>query len=466
MSLSLGIAMALGSGGYVPPPAFDPSDLPSLVHRLRGEGQTAGSLTTWTALVGASETGGVAPTAVAGVANGKTAVRFVAASSQYLTETASTYLSGASACTVAIMFRPSAAGNSVWFERGAGGLRVQTYTSRFYFTPAAGGSYFNTGILLDGVVPQSLILTYDGATVTCYVDGVAKSLTPSGAVPATLGTFATGTKVGGTPVGPAYGDGDIYDVMVFSEAYDATTVGQLADYMRDTYLPHIVVCAGDSLTYGAPTGPSISYPTVLRATAAQIAEGWDTKQVATSGWTIADVAGAMSTILAYGDNHRGKKAVVLSVGTNDVGTAGTAVATALAAYEAVADTAIAAGFQVVGCTLINRDDVYLHAGVDFPAVKVAWAAGLEDMKVRGKLAAIAYIGEVTELLDPHDGTYFQSDFLHLQAAGYAKMAPPVRTALATLLPRGNNNATDRHPAPLHRLPPLPRRDRRARPRRS
>jgi lysophospholipase L1-like esterase len=419
---------------------FSPTDL-ALVHRLRGEGQTAGSLTTWTALVGASETGGVAPTAVAGVANGKTAVRFAAASSQYLTETASTYLSGASACTVAIMFRPSAAGNSVWFERGAGGLRVQTYTSRFYFTPAAGGSYFNTGILLDGVVPQSLILTYDGATVTCYVDGVAKSLTPSGAVPATLGTFAAGTKVGGTPVGPAYGDGDIYDVMVFSEAYDATVVGQLADYLRDTYLPHVAVCAGDSLTYGAPTGPSISYPTVLRATAAQIAEGWDTKQVATSGWTIADVAGAMSTILAYGDNHRGKKAVVLSVGTNDVGTAGTAVATALAAYEALADTAIAAGFQVVGCTLINRDDVYLAiSSAAFVIAQAAWKAGLEDMLARGKLAAIADIGAVTELLDPTNGTYFQADKLHLQAAGYAKMAPPVRTALATMLPRGNGNA--------------------------
>jgi lysophospholipase L1-like esterase len=408
---------------------FSPTDL-ALVHRLRGEGQTAGSLTTWTALVGASETGGVAPTAVAGVANGKTAVRFAAASSQYLTETASTYLSGASACTVAIMFRPSAAGNSVWFERGAGGLRVQTYTSRFYFTPAAGGSYFNTDVALDGVVPQSLIWTYDGTAVKCYVDGVAKTVTASGAVPATLGTLAAGTKVG-APAG--YPDGDEFEVLVFSEAYDATTVGQLADYLRDTYLPHVAVCAGDSLTYGAPTGPSISYPTVLRATAAQIAEGWDTKQVATSGWTIADVAGAMSTILAYGDNHRGKKAVVLSVGTNDVGTAGTAVATALAAYEALADTAIAAGFQVVGCTLINRDDVYLAiSSAAFVIAQAAWKAGLEDMLARGKLAAIADIGAVTELLDPTNGTYFQADKLHLQAAGYAKMAPPVRAALATL----------------------------------
>jgi lysophospholipase L1-like esterase len=328
------------------------------------------------------------------------------------------------------MFRPSAAGNSVWFERGAGGLRVQTYTSRFYFTPAAGGSYFNTDVALDGVVPQSLIWTYDGTAVKCYVDGVAKTVTASGAVPATLGTLAAGTKVG-APAG--YPDGDEFEVLVFSEAYDATTVGQLADYLRDTYLPHVAVCAGDSLTYGAPTGPSISYPTVLRATAAQIAEGWDTKQVATSGWTIADVAGAMSTILAYGDDHRGKKAVVLSVGTNDVGTAGTAVATALAAYEALADTAIAGGFQVVGCTLINRDDVYLAiSSAAFVVAQAAWKAGLEDMLARGKLAAIADIGAVTELLDPTNGTYFQADKLHLQAAGYAKMAPPVRAALATL----------------------------------
>jgi lysophospholipase L1-like esterase len=439
IGLGLGIGTRKGGSGR-----FDPASVPSLVHRLRGEGQTAGSLTTWTAAVGASESGGVPPTAVAGAWNGKTVVQFVASNGQYLTEAGSTYLNGATACTVALMVEPSYGYNSVWYERGTGGLRVQTYYSVHYFTPVAGGAYAYLTTGVTAVAPMAVIWVYNGLGATnadrvkCYIDGIERALTFSGTIPSSL-TLAAGTRVGGNPTAPAYGDGPLADLLVFSEAFDSTAVAQLTAYLVDQSIPDLVVGVGDSLTAGSGGTP---WATQLYAGSGGRPAGRYVTKVATNGWVIADVvaAGPGSIFPLASARYWKRKILVLAIGTNDVGTYGGSVATALAAVESFIDDARAAGFIVVGSTWLNRDDVNLAiTSGEFVIAQAAWKTGLQTLLAAGKLVAIADLQARTNLQDPTNTTYFNADKLHLTTTGYGEMAAGVGAALDALLPKGNSN---------------------------
>jgi lysophospholipase L1-like esterase len=400
---------------------------PSLVHRLQGETQTPGVLSTWSAAVGANESAGVAPSAIAGAWNSKNVVQFVAANGQYLTEAGSTYLNGATAATVALMIEPSYGYNCVWYERGAGGLRVQTYYSVHYFTPVAGGAYAYLTTGVTAVAPMVVIWVYNGLGATnadkvkCYIDGIERPLTFSGTIPSSL-TLAAGTKVGGNPTATAYGDGGMAELLVYEEAFDAPTVAQLTAYLVDNSLPDLVVCSGDSLTAGSGGTP---WPTQLYAGSGGRPAGRYVVKVATNGWTIPDVVAAAPTyIFPLASERYWKRCILfLAIGTNDVGTYGGSVEAALAALESLIDDARAAGFLVVGSTWLNRDDVNLIIGSPaFVIAQAAWKAGLLDLVARGKLVAVSDLQARPNLLDPSNLVFFNPDRLHLQTLGYGEMA--------------------------------------------
>lgn len=80
---------------------------------------------------------------------------------------------------------------------------------------------------------SSLIATLDAGTLTLYVDGVSVATGATSCLPTLGRTFIGGTGaggeyLGGTPTTPAYGDGQVADVAVWTSVLSAPAIAELA----------------------------------------------------------------------------------------------------------------------------------------------------------------------------------------------------------------------------------------------
>ncbi len=425
VALTLALGSAGGGGGGAPVP-FDIETL-SIVERLRGGANEPGDIITWPADVGQDVSVGLSPTAVAGAYNGKTTVRFNTATNTHLTEGTSTYLNGATACTISMLVKTTS-NSSLWFQRGAGGLRIQSASGVWYCTIIGGGTYGYTPTVATDV-PQTIIWVYDGAGATdldrlkCYVDGVEVALSFSGTIPSAL-SLSAGSYVGGFP-GATFAEGDLVELVIFDQAYGPTQVAQIHSYYADTYLLARVVVGGDSLTYGSPGGPGTSWTRQFSDGARGLAAGRDVRTVAVGGWLISDLAAAAPTqVFPLAAPYAWKKYFVAAIGSNNLASV-QSVAAALVEYDALVADARAAGYQVIGMTVLPRQDAAMLAvqsQASFDAKRAAWKTAMLARVASGALVALCDIAAVSGLDDPTNYAWYVADLVHLTPDGYGLYA--------------------------------------------
>jgi hypothetical protein len=407
----------------------------SIIHRLRGEGQTPGSLSTWTATIGTDEVAGTAQLATADAWNGK---GIVTTTSGFLSESTSAYLNNASAFTIAAVYRSTISTNSLWYRRTALNIILQSYLGNHYFTVGSGVYSYTASISTNDCIDR-VIWVYDGSLsgntnrLKCYINGVAQTLSFSGSIPAALPSMANGSKLFDTTY---YPNGDISDLIISDQALDSTTITNLDKYLADTYMPDLVFGGGDSITYGYPTGLSASWTTQLRNSSDGLVAGRDVRNCSTTGWKIADLASASTTqVFPFGAAYHRKKIFISAIGTNNIGSTSQSVASALVELDAYFANLISAGFSIVATTMLPRQDTTaLTANGTQAAVnaKIAeWNAALYD-RVGTTVLAVCDLTTVPELTDPTNTLYFQADLAHLTTLGETKFYLKVAETLNSI----------------------------------
>lgn len=190
--------------------------------------------------------------------------------------------------------------------------------------------------------------------------------------------------------------------------------------------PLYLVCEGDSLTVGFDSGTN--YPIYL----AQLYT--DNRMVSIQNWglpgdTIANMLGEAATqIDPEYDARKGRNFLCVWAGTNDMGSGTSDVTTTYNNYVTYCAARRAAGFKVLSFTIINRADTH----------NALWDTGqpIFNSTIRANWQsyadALIDVQAQTNLQDPTNLTYFQSDKIHLTGAGYRIVAGLVKTAIDSL----------------------------------
>jgi lysophospholipase L1-like esterase len=409
-------------------PQFSPTSL-SIVHRLISNLQSDGLISSFIASVGNDEISSIQPTIVNNSWNGNKTVNFNG--SAYLNEPSSNYLSGANKCTVATILKSDHNSNCIWYYRGSPlyqNLRVQTYAGSHYFTVTSGiyGYVLNTSTY---ECVERVIWIYDGSQSTnetklkCFINGVQKTVIYYANIPSELGATSDGTSLSDS-LYPA--NGNMADLMIIDGTITGETAILLDKWLADTYMPDLVIGCGDSITYGYPTGLADSWTTKLANSIYGNAAGRDIRNTSISGAVVSQLAAAATTqIFPLGSSYSRRKILVTAIGTNNIGTYGQDVASTLAEYDAFIADAKAAGFEILGTTILPRQDQYALSANGSQSVtdqKISeWNEALAS-RVGTSLIGLVNFDLVPELSDPTNTTYYNADRIHLTAAGEDKIA--------------------------------------------
>lgn len=243
----------------------------------------------------------------------------------------------------------------------------------------------------------------------------------------------------GTPLnGGQATDGEYFGFYYIGQdfaAQDVATVETqlIADFF--TFTDANLTFEGDSLTKGYPlTGApdnADTYPNQL-ATALESSTG-----ITWNATNVAEVAEQTSTMLSQQadqvlqirDEWRAHDIFVLWAGTNNIAadaTGGTAITSTLSDITDMCQNAFDAGFVTYVLNMIPREDND-NVNPQFETDRASFNSGLAAA-VSG-LATVVDVAAATELSDPTNTTYFQSDKVHLKAAGNAIVAAAVQAAI-------------------------------------
>ena len=213
----------------------------------------------------------------------------------------------------------------------------------------------------------------------------------------------------------------------------------LVTHMQTLQRRALVACCGDSLTQGgygpAPIVRSQTWPALLSAAwhgcadvanLSQGGQGFGAFGSPATGTMLDDDPARLAAkpFDVTGRPDKGK-IVVAWAGTNDLALART-LAQLKADCSAYVAAQKAAGWQVVIPTMIDRQDVSIATNRSaFNSWLLAGSSGAD---------AVVDLTGVSGLSDATDTTYYQSDKVHLTAAGTALLLAPIKAALEALLP--------------------------------
>lgn len=443
-SLGAAVDMSVGDVTIEASDGFDPASL-NLAHRLIADTQTAGSLSTWTAAVGPNEVAGTAPTVVANAYNGKKCVRYVAASSQYLAETAAAYLASGTAFTFVSVYRAEYASSCVWYQRGDQ-ICQQSYQGYPQLTLQGVSQYSHCDNLADLGLTR-IIWRFNGAAtgdanrLKLRANGVDQVLTFVGSVPSAL-SLPAGSAVGAGFGNAVFADGDFLEAYITTDTESDATTALIDRDLVARHCPKVVFVASDSNgrgygTSGWDSGRGTSWPNGLSETAGVRSGGTDVRAYAVSGWRIDQLeTDAPTTIWPYATAYT-QKTFIIAAGANDVAQGATGAQT-LTRLDSLVAAATAQGFTHVYVTTILPNQIASIA-VDpavFEAERLSFNAGLPS-RVGVSITAVIDCAADPRLDDCLDLAYYQADKGHLNDAGQAVMADLVHTGIAArLLPRG------------------------------
>jgi lysophospholipase L1-like esterase len=443
MGIGIGIGIALGLGGGKA--SFVPSDLTGQIRWLRGDNAGTGAITSWAATTGVSLSSGTG-TAAASYANGRKAVTFDGAA-QRLSEVTSTDLG-----TAATAFTMSAvlsldyqttilAGkdNGAWFQHGSQVIYFQIVSGQYAQLA------FNIGYT--GVV--RIVARYDGTAGTdatklrLWVDGVERAPTYTGGMPANV-SLTNGFHAGGIPSLGFFSLGAVLDVSSWNTAKTAGEIAQLAGWQAATFAPRMALVIGDSIQVGQSlVTPRLAPPNVLAGLTGVRNNGCDIRTCAVAGYTLADIKTYFDTHGAPWllDTNQSKRSVIITAGTNDLGTTGINVssATALARLDTLIAACRAAGAThvYVAHLLPRKDSGLAITSAAFDVLRGEYLTGLTARLGGSGIDAILRPDLSADLTDPDNVTYYQ-DKIHPTAAGSISFAVKILADLGgSMLPQGN-----------------------------
>lgn len=189
----------------------------------------------------------------------------------------------------------------------------------------------------------------------------------------------------------------------------------------------LVVCEGDSITWGYGISPGSKYPqqlqTALGTSYLVLNSAANSKHIDSSGTN--DAVDEADRIDGCYDAARPANILVVWLGTNDINT-GDSGSTAYTQLVSYCQARQAAGWQVVVCTMLPRGAGNETARTTFnTSIRTDWATFADA------LADIAADTTIGDLGDESNATYY-SDSVHLTAAGATIAMGYVETAVRSL----------------------------------
>lgn len=211
----------------------------------------------------------------------------------------------------------------------------------------------------------------------------------------------------------------------------------------------LVAYGGDSIVVGEP-GVAPYDAWCWSSLRALLAGGWpDAIELNVAYGGSAATENWAGLIAPYYSASRDKQVFILAVGTNDIATNHTAIAT-VAAYYANLDAARAQGWPTVACTLLARSGLFgggatqqfynEQAALFNQIIRATWRDHADAL---ADAAAVPHMGAPGDALNL---TYFQADAVHPTTLGQSLIAPVYTAALAAAL-----NASP----PVPPVPPVP-----------
>lgn len=179
---------------------------------------------------------------------------------------------------------------------------------------------------------------------------------------------------------------------------------------------------GDSLTAGDNYGGQISWPNQLVSQSTY--PSWVGKQVNTAA--ISSTAGTLATNTAAYENtilqtapsqYQPKTISLVFYGTNDLG-GGASAATVLGYLQSIWSRVKSTNGKVVAFTIAPRADSGWTAAKEIERV----ALNASIVAASANYDALVDVTSISQLSDPNNATYFQSDKLHFTTAGQTALA--------------------------------------------
>ncbi len=405
--------------------------------------------TSWPDRVGGlTQTPGTAPVRLDGAYNGKKAIRFTAASSQYLQETAAAYLAAGVAFTLVAVYRAAWASSTMIFTRGDA-LWLQSYRGYSQIALAGVGQY-NPGHNADFTNPYltnlgltRVIWRYLGAgvgddgRVRLRANGVDQEIVHVGAVPAAL-SFVAGSQIGRGLSGAIFADGDLLELYILPEAVSDEVATAIDNDLVRRYSPKLLQFLSDSNgrghgTNGADTGRFTSHPAVLYGLAGVASGGTDVRCHAVDGKKLSELlADLPSIVLPYTAPAYSRRTSVIAAAANDIASGEVDGAGALLRLDALGDAMRAEGFtNYVAQVLVNEIGSIAVGAVIFEAQRLVFNAGLQARVDAGDFAGIIPVADDPRLSNCNNATYFQGDKGHLTEVGQQVYAEVEHTTLAS-----------------------------------
>ena len=225
--------------------------------------------------------------------------------------------------------------------------------------------------------------------------------------------------------------GELYEFMVYNRALSAAEVAQIQAYSAGAYgsQSHTkqMVVDGDSLTEGSDSTQGREWAGVVGD---GLGPSWRTYNYGYQGSTTVDLNNRrVGQIQNRYNSGYSKNIAVYWCGTNDLGVTGDTAANTFARLQTWCQAVKGAGFKVVVCTIIARNDA-------------AWSGAKEterlalNTSINGLSStyqdAIVDLAADARLSNANDATYFAAAKLHITTAGHAVVAGLVQTAVAAL----------------------------------
>lgn len=359
----------------------------------------------------------------------KPAIKFVAASSQYLFNAAFNLTSNPTGGTWVIAWQTAATSSSQCIASPTGGSLAVLYDNQYpTFYRHAGAAQYGR---FNSVHPHGrlLICRYnsagsgDAGKLRMRSNRIDRTLTFPNAITGADGAFVVSA---GLDVGRFWGaDANFLDGRLFELAYYTRTLtdaecDDLDDYFAATYFSQgakSVHCIGDSLTEGYPiTLDTLSYPAKLGTL---LGSPWVVTNHGVRAYKIADLAAtADAQIDADRDEWRARDVVIHQGGTNDF-SLGRTVSEAIADMTDEVTDRKTTGFEVYVCTVPPRGDLTggtTPTAAGFESDRTAYNTAVRN----GDTGADGIIDWAADsrLSNPANATYYYSgDLVHFEEAG-------------------------------------------------
>jgi lysophospholipase L1-like esterase len=376
--------------------------------------------------------------------NGLPGVIGAAANGTYLANTGFSALASKTGATVFVVF--GSAANCTPFDAGAG-LQVDSLPSipgdQFFATTGS----FSYGQNVDPAkVPKVLACRYDSTQssdatrLAAWMSGSRSTLTLKGnAINASLQP-GNGVTVGATNGGAnQFVDGPVFEVVVYARALTDAEVAQVNGYLGAKWfsgLPSSVICGGDSLSVSYPANSipgQLTYPAKLGQILGPtwyVAPSGQGAEVGATTTRIAQLAGNGAD--AQRQPYRPRDWYILWGGINDL-QAGVDPTTVFNNLVSITQARAGYGFKVAVCTVTSRSD-------GPPPASFELNRHLLNNMIR-TAAAPPWLFVVDIGSDPilqfaaanNDPTYSNGDGVHLNQAGYSRVATLVGNALTAYL---------------------------------